>query len=113
MEGEREVQLKFIEQLAAALAECHGREIVHKDLKPENILVTQWAGIYSPKIIDFGLASQPIPTGDNHGTLGPYTENYVAPERLRGESRKSAADIFSLGAVAYALLTGVLPYRDV
>jgi tRNA A-37 threonylcarbamoyl transferase component Bud32 len=109
-EGKRDAQLTFIAQLAAALAACHRREIVHKDLKPENILVTPWAW---PKIIDFGLASQPIQPSDNQGTLGPYTENYVAPERLRGDSRKSAADIFSLGVVAYELLTGVLPYRNV
>jgi serine/threonine protein kinase len=110
--GDRDVQLKFIEQLAAALAECHRLEIVHKDLKPENIMVIQWAGIYLPKIIDFGLASQPVPGDDSQGTLGPYTYNYVSPERLRGEPRNSAADVFSLGVVAYELLTGMLPYED-
>lgn len=109
-EGKIGIQVKLLEQLATALAECHAAGVVHKDLKPENILVEQSAGIWSPKIIDFGIASAAGEPGQAVPTVGPYTPGYVAPERYRGEPRRAASDIYSLGVVAYELLTGVTPF---
>jgi eukaryotic-like serine/threonine-protein kinase len=109
-EGNLKVQVKLIEQIASALAECHRVGVVHKDLKPENIIVQANAGIWSPKIIDFGLATNINESGADVRTVGSYTPGYVAPERYRGEGRRAPADIYSLGVVAYELLTGAAPF---
>jgi tRNA A-37 threonylcarbamoyl transferase component Bud32 len=109
-EGNLRVQVKFIEQLASALSECHRVGVVHKDLKPENMIVQESAGIWLPKIIDFGLATNISEVGSDTRTIGSYTPGYVAPERYRGESRRAPADIYSLGVVTYELLTGIAPF---
>lgn len=111
IEGNITVQVKLLEQLATALAECHSVGVVHKDLKPENILLEHSAGMWFPKIIDFGISSAPLHGNQSAApTIGPYTPGYVAPERYRGEPRRAAADIYSLGVVAYELLTGISPF---
>jgi serine/threonine-protein kinase len=110
IEGKISTQVKLLEQLASALAECHSAGVVHKDLKPENILLDHSAGMWFPKIIDFGISSLPLHVNQPAPTVGPYTPGYVAPERYRGEPRRSAADIYSLGVVAYELLTGLSPF---
>ena len=110
-DGNLKVQVKFIEQLASALSECHRVGVVHKDLKPENIMVTQeLAGLWLPKIIDFGLATNIAEVGSDVRTVGSYTPGYVAPERYRGEGRKAPSDIYSLGVITYELLTGIAPF---
>jgi serine/threonine protein kinase len=108
--GNPSVQIKFIEQIANALAECHSAGVVHKDLKPENILVEHSAGIWLPKIIDFGISSAPFTSEASLPTVGPYTIGYVAPERYDGVQRTASADVYSLGVIAYELLTGVSPF---
>jgi serine/threonine protein kinase len=110
MEGNLKVQVKFIEQIGAALCECHRVGVVHKDLKPENLIVQSVAGLWLPKIIDFGLATNVSELGSDVRTTGSYTPGYVAPERYRGEGRRAAADVYSLGVVAYELLTGSPPF---
>jgi serine/threonine protein kinase len=100
-----------ISQLAGGLAASHAEGIVHRDLKPENI-------IYNPetrevKLLDFGIARDAqLDSSDRLTRTGFFvgTLNYVAPEALSGELVDEAADLYSLGTIAYYLLTGVHPY---
>ena len=101
----------LISQLAGGLAASHAEGIVHRDLKPENI-------IYNPetrevKLLDFGIARDAqLDSSDRLTRTGFFvgTLNYVAPEALSGELVDEAADLYSLGTIAYYLLTGVHPY---
>jgi tetratricopeptide (TPR) repeat protein/tRNA A-37 threonylcarbamoyl transferase component Bud32 len=99
------------ETLARAVHYAHQRGVVHRDLKPSNVLI---AADGTPKITDFGLAklldTQSGPTA-TEGLLG--TPNYMAPEQARGRGKEvgPAADIYSLGAILYELLTGRPPFR--
>ncbi len=103
---------ELMEKLARAMQFAHEHGIVHRDLKPANVLFTA-AGV--PKIADFGLAKR-IDTEDLHQTatdavLG--TPTYMAPEQAEGRTREvgPAADLYSLGAILYDLLTGRPPFR--
>jgi serine/threonine protein kinase/tetratricopeptide (TPR) repeat protein len=98
-------------QLCAALAVAHGRGILHRDLKPENVLVTN-DGRYV--ITDFGLTKDLA--GEVSGDLSKTgaligTPGYWAPEQAMGRSSQAtpATDVYGLGAVLYAALTGVPP----
>ncbi len=101
---------KFIEQIAMGLRAFHRMEMIHQDLKPENILVDDHGTL---KIIDFGSTKiagiaeiyVPLETNNLLGTI-----NYTAPEYHLGAPGSNRADIFSLGVIAYELLTGRLPY---
>jgi len=108
MTGDLTTQVEFIEQIAAGLADCHAVDIIHKDIKPSNIIAQCSAGKWYPKIIDFGISSEVNLLGEP--TLSGYTPEYVSPEKLLNKPRKSPTDIYSLGLVAYELLTGMSPF---
>jgi serine/threonine protein kinase len=97
----------LLEQIAAALHATHARHIVHRDLKPENVfLVAGGDGAPTVKIFDFGVARLDPPggrTAADSAILG--TPEYMAPEQAGAGSVDGRADIYSLGCVAYELLT--------
>ncbi|MDH3354356.1 MAG: protein kinase [Chromatiales bacterium] len=100
----------IIGQIAKGLRAFHRLEMIHQDLKPENILIDSDGTV---KIIDLGSTKiagiEEIATPlDSNPLLG--TVNYTAPEYLRGELASNRSDIFSLGVIAYEMLTGALPY---
>ncbi len=104
---ERAVAL--IEQAASALDAAHARGLVHRDVKPANLLLAG-SHVY---VTDFGVAAAPAPgrplTSASHwvGTAG-----FAAPEQMRGGAVDRRADVYALGGVLFAALTGRPPGRD-
>ena len=109
---------KILQQSLEGLAAAHERGIVHSDISPANILLSSAkahelvAGTAAPavKLVDFGIASLVGQAELAERSLAHGTAPYMAPEVLAGEpvptELRPAADIFSLGAVVYELLTG-------
>ena len=97
---------------------AHQRAIVHRDLKPSNVLITEVDGQPVPHIIDFGIAKvissrtalEQTLTLSAHGTL-VGTPGYMSPEQAAcAPNLDGRTDVFSLGVILYALLTGKLPF---
>ena len=102
-----------LEGVLAGLAHGESRSIVHRDLKPENLLVTADGRV---KIADFGVArayadavTRPVVTAVGT-TIG--TPAYMAPEQALGHEVGPAADLYSLGIVAWELLVGRVPFEE-
>jgi serine/threonine protein phosphatase PrpC len=101
---------RIIEQIARGLRAFHRLEMLHRDLRPENVLLD---GTGTVKIIDFGsvqVAGIAETAGGADDTPVPGALQYTAPEYFLGEGGTTASDQFSLGVVAYQMLTGRLPY---
>jgi tRNA A-37 threonylcarbamoyl transferase component Bud32 len=93
---------------SAAVAFAHSRLVVHRDLKPTNILVTADGQV---RLLDFGIAK--LMEGDRTQETQltqvagrALTLDYASPEQIKGEPIGTASDVYSLGVVAYELLTG-------
>ena len=97
----------ILEQTAAALDFAHSKGIIHRDIKPANLIVTS-EGIV--KIADFGVARMQSQNTTHTGTL-LGTPTYMAPEQIQGKPADARADQFSLGVLAYEMLTGHTPYK--
>ncbi|MGV7032067.1 bifunctional protein-serine/threonine kinase/phosphatase [Methylobacterium symbioticum] len=105
---EPEAVRRIVEQIARGVQALHRREMVHQDLRPQNILIDAAETV---RIVDFGstrvagLAEEGAAAEPMLGTL-----QYTAPECLAGDPASPASDIFSVGVIAYQMLTGRLPY---
>jgi serine/threonine-protein kinase len=102
-----EKAVEFSTQICRALKAAHDAGIIHRDLKPSNLLVTPEGQI---KLTDFGVAqvfasSRLTSTG---GIIG--TAEYMSPEQAQGKRASKQSDLYSLGAVLYAMITGRTPF---
>jgi len=98
----------IIAQASEALEHAHQQGIVHRDLSPGNIFLTNEGKV---RITDFGVAgftSKATLTSGSESIVG--TPGYMAPEQITGGEADPRSDIFSLGCVAYELLTGKSPF---
>lgn len=102
--------LTIAAQVAEALDDAHRVGIVHRDVKPSNILLRAGGSEPFSYLCDFGIAQEEraelTATGAVAGTVA-----YLAPERCRGEDATPATDVYALGCVLVATLTGHAPYR--
>ncbi len=105
----------ILKPLARALGAAHAAGIAHRDIKPENVFLTfDDEGRPQPKLLDFGIAKLAKDAGTHHKTqtgtpLG--TPLYMSPEQVHGRAIDQRTDIYSLGVVAFELLTGELPFN--
>jgi serine/threonine-protein kinase PpkA len=101
--------IAYIKQTAAGLAAIHEVGIVHRDMKPDNLMLRKDGSL---ALADFGVAKQVsmkiTDTGDGDIVGTPY---YLSPEQALGQPVDARCDIYSLGVLAYELLTGRKPYH--
>jgi len=100
---------EIIKSLLEAVMYLHENGVVHRDIKPENILFESTMENSPVKLIDFGLA-RTHKRGEAPMTNAVGTAYYMSPELLRGKYDKST-DIWSIGVVAYVLLSGYPPFN--
>lgn len=100
----------IVAQIAKGLQAFHRKEMLHQDLRPQNVLIDRTGTV---KIVDFGSVRIPgvfeaVPSPQESHILG--TVQYTAPEYFLGKAGSVRSDLFSLGVIAYQMLTGGLPY---
>ncbi len=102
--------------ICRALGEAHALGIIHRDLKPGNIFVTTDGGV---KVLDFGIAkilsTSDMPNPQELTIMGTAvgTMEYMAPEQLMGGKADARTDIYTLGVLAYEMITGKRPFNAV
>ena len=106
----------LLRQICGALQEAHSVGLIHRDIKPANIFASQRGGVYDvAKLLDFGLVKELNDKADAGAKYGSFsgTPLYMSPEQASAyEEVDGRADIYSLGAVAYYLLTGQPPFTS-
>jgi serine/threonine-protein kinase len=111
-----ELTVEILGQTCGALNAAHAKGIVHRDIKPDNIMVKRTdEGNLAVKVLDFGIAKMntqaDIPLTGAGVILG--TVQYMSPEQCRGDGVIDwRADIYSLGVVAFEMISGKLPFMS-
>jgi serine/threonine-protein kinase len=105
----------FLRQVCRALREAHGLGILHRDIKPSNIIASERGGVFDvAKLLDFGLVQGGLGKDADRLTVKGTilgSPPYMSPEQAAGKDTVDArSDIYSLGGVAYFVLTGQAPF---
>ncbi len=111
--------IHLLRQACQALLEAHAEGLIHRDIKPANIFAAYRGGRYDvAKLLDFGLVKPlpgiqeaPVQVSQDHVITG--SPLYMSPEQVLGDPTDPRSDLYSLGAVAYFLLTGQPPFPGV
>ncbi len=106
--------VNILGHISDAIGYAHARGIVHRDLKPDNIILTQREDDPEyPKVLDFGIAKMLIGAGTFVTQTGLIfgTAQYISPEGAAGEAVDQRGDVYSLGVIAYELLSGAPPFE--
>jgi serine/threonine-protein kinase len=108
--------LGILVHVCEALEAAHEVGIIHRDIKPENVFLVHLRGRVLVKLLDFGLAklAGKLDMSDGRRTkpgMAVGTPAFISPEQARGEEVTAASDLYSLGVLAYELLTGKLPFE--
>ncbi|KAM6971411.1 serine/threonine-protein kinase 17A [Tautogolabrus adspersus] len=99
---------RLMRQILEGVSFLHQNNVVHLDLKPQNILLTSSSPLGDIKIVDFGLSRMVSSHQELREIMG--TPEYVAPEILNYEPISTATDMWSIGVLAYVMLTGISPF---
>src|SRR2546421_1235980 len=103
-----EEAVRVAQDVAEALGAAHARGIVHRDIKPANVMIAEDSSV---KVLDFGVARMLEGTTMTQEAWVLGTAAYMAPERALGQPGDARSDIYSLGCLLYAMLTGGPPFR--
>ena len=98
----------WMAKIVRAVGHAHAHGVIHRDLKPDNVMIHESG---EPMVMDFGIAKDAL--ADLRLTaVGTVmgTPSYMSPEQARGQELDARSDIFSLGGILYALLTGLPPF---
>ncbi len=109
--------VNIMRQICGSLHEAHDKGVIHRDLKPENVILTTRAGEADfVKVLDFGIAKRSEAADAakeqklTQAGMVLGTPPYMSPEQFTGTELNNQSDIYSLGVMAYEMLTGKLPF---
>ncbi|MGD9696519.1 MAG: Stk1 family PASTA domain-containing Ser/Thr kinase [Thermoleophilia bacterium] len=99
--------IDYAQQILAALAAAHRRDVIHRDVKPQNVLVAEDGTL---KVTDFGIARAGHQTEMTEAGAVIGTAQYISPEQARGDEVTAASDTYCVGIVLYEMLSGRVPF---
>jgi eukaryotic-like serine/threonine-protein kinase len=99
--------MRIAEQVASALAAAHAAGMIHRDIKPANVLLTDTGAV---KVLDFGIARARDRSALTQAGTVAGTAAYMAPELAMGGEADERSDVYSLGCLIYAMLSGAPPF---
>lgn len=100
---------RVLREIASALAYSHQRGLLHRDVKPSNVFLT--SEDRKVKLLDFGIAIEPDESAAKSGDQLYGTPYYMSPEQALGQQLDGRSDLYSLGILAYELITGQVPFE--
>ncbi len=108
--------VSILRQICSAVDYAHSKGVIHRDLKPQNLVLVQLPGRPDTvKILDFGVAKITAPGYNESLAITKEgqlfgTPAYIAPEQVKGINDDPRTDVYAIGCIAYALLTGETPF---